>query len=114
MNWEELSEKIDKKINIGTEIPKAENGHRPVTRKKGVRIYMRTGVKTNSEKFITNEMIRYAYETIQSGKIFISKGLRLKFPKEYSQGGCVFSMAGGILVFFKIAKYIPHIGYKQD
>lgn len=114
MKWKELSKKIDKEIKIGEEIPKikAKQGARPtrpVTKKVGARIYMQTGAK--DKKYTTKEMVRYAYETIQSGEPFTSAGLKSNFPREYNQGTCVFSMIGGILVFLGKAEYTPKIGY---
>lgn len=111
MEWEELSNIIDNTIEIGTEIPKADGKTRLVTKKVGSKIYVRTGVKTKSEKYTTKEMIKYAYNTIKSGKILNSKSLKSNFPKEYSQGDCVFTMTGGILVLLEIARYVPGQGY---
>jgi hypothetical protein len=111
MKWEELSKKIDKGIKIGTEVPKTDGRARSVTKNVGSRIYMRTGVQTRAEKYTTKEMLRYAYETIQSGEPFTSAGLKSNFPREYSQGSCVFSMTGGIFVLSGIAEYVRGIGY---
>ena len=101
-----LDKKIDRVIKIGTEIPKAGGGTIRVTKKVGDRIYMRTGVKTNAQKYITKNMINFAYDAISSGKSFTSDELRENFPNEYSQGGCVFSMTGGILVLLDEAECI--------
>jgi len=111
VTWQELYRKIDKKIEVGTAVPKAVDGTRVVTKKEGDRIYMRTGVETTAEKYITKEMLQYAYKIIKSGKPFTSKDLKTRFPKEYSQGSCVFSMTGGIFVLLGIAKYIRRTGY---
>lgn len=92
-----LDKEVDRMIKIGTEVPKADGGTRRVTKKVGDRIFMRTGVETNAQKYTTKNMINFAYGTISSGKSFTSDELREKFPNEYSQGGCVFSMTGGIL-----------------
>lgn len=106
MNWEAIVERIDKEININREIPKTDGGTRKVTKIIGNRIYLRTGVKTKSEKFTTKQMLQYAHSVIQSGKLFTSKDLKIKFPKEYNQGDCVFSMTGGILELLGEAKYV--------
>lgn len=111
MNWNEISEKIDKEIIVGTEVPKTGDKSRIVTRKKEDKIYMRTGVKTQTEKYITKEMLQYAYDIIKSGRFFNSGDLNKMFPKECSQGGCVFSMTGGIFVLLEGAKYIRGKGY---
>jgi len=104
MNWDEISKRIDNEITVGTKIPKTIGGSRPVTRIVGDRIYMRTGVETNAEKYITKEMIRFAYENLDRG--FDSRMLRQRFPREFSQGSCVFSMTGGVLERLGLAKRV--------
>ena len=104
MDWKEISKRIDNEIAIGTEIPKTTRGSRSVTRIVGERIYMRTGVETDAEKYVTKEMIRFAYENLERG--FDSHMLKQRFPKEFSQGPCVFSMTGGILEKLGLAKCI--------
>ena len=104
MDWNEISKRIDNKITIGTEIPKTTGGSRPITRIVGERIYIRTGVETEAEKYITKEMIRFAYENLEKG--FDSRMLKQRFPREFSQGPCVFSMTGGILEKLGLAKCI--------
>jgi hypothetical protein len=111
MSWEEISQEIDRKIKIGIEVPKTDGRTRSVTKKVGSRIYMQTGVKTKAEKYITKEMLRYAYDTIKSGEPFTATGLKSNFPKEYSQGDCVFSMTGGILELLGVARYVRGRGY---
>lgn len=111
MKWEEISIKLDKKIKVGTEIPKTDGRTRPVTKITEDRIYMRTGVETEAKKSITKDMLKYACEIIISGATFNSNGLKSRFPKEYNQGGCVFSMTGGVLEILGIAEYIRGIGY---
>ena len=106
MSWEEISNKVDKEIKIGTEVPKAGGGTRKVTKKEGDKIYMRTGVKTNAQKYTTKNMIKHAYNTISSGRSFTSNDLKSNFSSEFSQGGCVFSMTGGILVFLDEARRV--------
>jgi hypothetical protein len=103
MNWEEISKRIDREVTEGIEVPHTQGGYRPVTQKVGSKIYMRTGVETDAERYTNKEMIKYAFEKIQSGGRFISDDLKSKFP-EYSQGTCVFSMTGGILQLLGIAK----------
>ncbi|MCD6255357.1 MAG: hypothetical protein J7J44_03680 [Deltaproteobacteria bacterium] len=110
-DWEELSTEIDEKIKVGTDVPKTNGRTRKVTKIVGNRIYMRTGVQTRAEKYTTKEMIKYAFTVIKSRKAFTAADLKSKFPKEYSQGSCVFSMTGGILEFLGVAKYIRGIGY---
>ena len=106
MEWKEVSTRIDNEIKIGTKIPKTSGGTRTVTRKTEDRIYVRTGVKTKAEKYTTKDMLQYAFNTIESGQEFTSTDLKSNFPKEYSQGSCVFSMTGGILVLLDEAKCI--------
>ncbi|HZX44544.1 MAG TPA: hypothetical protein VFF28_02565 [Candidatus Nanoarchaeia archaeon] len=74
---------------------------------------MHTGIITLSEKYITKEMIQYAYNQLDSAKIFTSKGLADNFPHEYSQGACVYSMTGGILELLGIAEYKKRKGYTK-
>ena len=111
MTWEEISKRIDKEIKVGSKVPKANGRFRLVTKKIGTIIYIQTGIETKAEKYITKEMLQYAYDTIQSGKAFTSGGLKSSFPDEYSQGGCVFSMTGGIFELLGMAKYYRGIGY---
>lgn len=111
MEWEEILEELEKRVKVGTEVPKTDGNTRVVTKILANRIYMRTGVKTQAHKYITEELIKYAYNIIVSGGTFDSKGLRKAFPNEYNQGGCVFSMTGGVLEILGIAKYIERIGY---
>lgn len=110
MSWDEISQRIDKEIRVGTEVPKTRDGTRPVTKKMDSRIYLRTGVKTQAEKFTTKEMLRYAYNKITSKKFFTARDLKSKF-REYKQGACVFSMTGGILEVLGLARYIRGCGY---
>ena len=98
---------VNREIIVGTEVPKTRGGTRTVTKIDDSvgRIQMRTGVKTKAKKYITKEMIQWAYDKIQSGEKFNAKDLAKEFPNEYSQGDCVFSMTGGILVLHGIAEY---------
>ncbi len=105
MTWEEISKRIDREIKVGTEVPKTDGRTRAVTKIAGKRIYLRTGVKTNAQKYTTKEILQYAYNKIQSGERLASKDLKINFPKECSQGDCVFSMTGGILELMDEAKY---------
>lgn len=104
-NGEELAQIIDVAIKVGTEVPKTDGRTRMVTKKVNSRIYMRTGVQTSAEKYTTKEMILFAYDKIQSGEAFTAKELARKFPREYRQGSCVFSMTGGILELLDVARY---------
>ena len=108
LTWEEVSRMITEKIKIGTDIPKPGGGSRQVTRIDGERIYQRTGVTTDAEKYINKRMIKHAFIKINFGEKFISDDLALNFPNDYRQGDCVFSMTGGILEYLGIAEY--HIG----
>lgn len=91
-------------VTLGTKIPKTDDGFRPVTKIVGSRIYMRTGVETDAKKYTTKEMIQFAYKKIVSGECFTSKDLKDRFPKEFRQGTCVFSMTGGILTLLGVAE----------
>jgi hypothetical protein len=104
MIWEDFSKKIDKEVTVGIKVPKTDEGYRPVTKIRNSRIYMRTGVITEVEKYTNKEIIQYAYEKILSGEYFTSKDLKAKFPKEFRQGSCVFSMTGGILMLLGVAE----------
>lgn len=100
---------VNRAIIVGTEVPKTRGGTRTVTKidiPTG-KIEMRTGVITRAKKYITKEMIQWAYNKIQSGEKFNAKDLAKEFPKEYSQGDCVFSMTGGIIVLLGVAEYSP-------
>ncbi len=106
---EEISELIDRVIIVGTKVPKTRGGTRPVTKIDDSvgKIQMRTGVKTKTRRYITKEMILWAYEKIQSGEKFKAKDLKKEFPDKCKQGDCVFSMTGGILVLLGTAEYSP-------
>jgi hypothetical protein len=108
MSWHEILQRIDREIRVGTEVPKTKGGTRPVTKKMNSRIYLRTGIKTQAEKFTTIKMLRYAYNTIRINNVFKAKNLKSKFKDECKQGTCVFSMTGGILVVLKLARYDCH------
>ncbi|MCK5024489.1 MAG: hypothetical protein KAR56_02615 [Thermoplasmata archaeon] len=110
MSWEEINRRIDEEVTIGTKVPKTDGKNRIVTRIVGNRIYMRTGVQTKAEKYTTKQMLQYAYEKIQSGEKFTSTYLESNFPKEYSQGACIFSMTGGTLELLGLAEY-TRMGY---
>ena len=96
MKHEDILRRMKDGIVVGVEIPKTRGGSRPVTRIIDDRIYMRTGVETKAEKYVTSEMILFAYESINTG--FNSDMLANQFPQEFSQETCVFSMTGGIIV----------------
>ena len=114
MNWEEISQNIEREIKIRTEVPKTDGRTRTVTKKVGSRIYMRTGVKTLAEKYTTKDMLQYAYNTMKLGEPFTAAGLKSNFPREYKQGGCVFSMTGGVLELLGVARYVRGIGYIKE
>jgi len=106
--WNEISKKIDEQISVGIQVPKTNSEFRKVTRRVENRIYMRTGVKTEAEKYTTKEMIQYAYTIMSQGGEFTSEKLIARFPNEYSNGSCVFSMTGGILVLLGVARCIKN------
>ena len=108
MEWNEVSKKIDEKIKVGTKIPKTDGSAREVTKIKGNKIQMRVGVETEAKKYTTKEMVKFAFEIINSGEFFASDKLKSKFQQEYNQGPCVFSMTGGVLEFIGIVKCIPN------
>ena len=108
MKWKEISKRIDDEITENIKVPKTDGRTRPVTKIEGTRIYMRTGVTTSNEKYTTKEMLQYAYDMMTSGKQFTSADFKSKFPREYNQGSCVFSMTGGVLVLLGIAECIPN------
>ena len=106
ISWERIYDRINNEIKVGTKIPKTDGGTRKVTRKINNRIYVRTGVKTKAEKYTTMDMIKFAYDEISMGGSFNSSELKKNYKKEYNQGGCVFSMTGGILVLLDEATCI--------
>jgi len=82
---EEISGMVNREIIVGTEVPKTRDGTRTVTKIDDSvgRIQMRTGVKTNARRYVTKEMIQWAYNKIRSGEKFNAKDLAKVFPKEY-------------------------------
>ena len=104
MTYEDISRRMEEVMVVGAEIPKTYGGSRPITRIFDNRIYMRTGVKTQHEKYVTWDMILFAYEHLPTG--FDSEMLANQFPQEFSQGTCVFSMTGGLLVALGLARCI--------
>lgn len=109
MNWDKLEEKIR------TEIQPDHRGilkcrgdeRRHIVSNRGDEIVMRTGVKTDAAKAITYEMIRFAYNKIVSGEDFDSVSYQQRYPKEYKDGQCRYSIVGGILVEMGEAERIP-------
>lgn len=93
-------------IREGDLIPHTKDGTRPVRRLdcQSGRIYIQTG--DSSVKYTTFQMLEWAYGVIQSGAWFDSESLKRHFPKETSQGACVFSMTGGVLEFLKHARCV--------
>jgi hypothetical protein len=93
-------------------IPKADSGFRKVSRltdKDGTfRLYAWTG-KTRAgkliDKYTTLEMVNWMNEQIQKRKGVDFKSLNGEFPQSCSQGSCVFTITGGILVCLGYAKY---------
>jgi len=108
MEWNEVSKKIDEEIKVGTKAPKTDGRTRVVTKINGEKIQMRVGVKTTAKKYTTKEMIQFAHNMINSGEYFTSTDLKAKYPREYDQGSCVFSMTGGILELVDVARCIPN------
>jgi hypothetical protein len=90
-------------ICAGVLIPHTKGGKRLVTRCdwRSGRIYMKTG--KSSVKYNTVKMLHWAYNLIKSGRRLDSTSLKRQFPKEASQGTCVFSMTGGVLEFLGLA-----------
>lgn len=93
-------------ICAGVLIPHTRGGHRPVTRCdwRSGRIYMKTG--QSSQKYVTVQMLGWAYHWIKSKKPLDSTSLQKQFPKEFTQGTFVFSMTGGVLEFLGHARRI--------
>jgi len=103
-NWEEIGREIDAKIRGGVKVPKTDEGFRPVTRIVNDRIYARTGVKTEQDKYTTKDMLRFAYQSLVSEGQFDYNVLERQFPQECKQGTCVYSITGGILEKLGLAK----------
>ena len=70
-------------------------------------ITVRTGVETDAKKYVSYEMMRFAFNKIMKGERFESKSFRAKFPDEYKKGACIYSTVGGILVEWKLADRYP-------
>jgi hypothetical protein len=84
------------------------DGRRLIISNRGNEIFVRTGVETDAEKIVTYEMIKFAYERITSGRGFDSGYYKSRYPKEYRDGPCRYSIVGGILVEMGEAERIPH------
>lgn len=109
MTWQQLENRIRSEIQPNHKgILKCRGDERrPVVSNDGKEITMRTGVKTNSSKSITYEMIKFAFEKIESGEDFDSSYYQKHYPNEYINGPCRYSMVGGILVEMEEAERIP-------
>ena len=108
MEWKEISKRIEKEIHVGTKIPKTDGTSREITNIDKDKIQMKVGISTPAKKYTTKQMIAFAFETINSNKMFTSRALKARFPKEYKQGPCIFSMTGGILEYLDIARCVPN------
>ena len=108
MKWEDINKKINEDMKVGIQVPKTDGSYRLVTKIEGNKIQLRTGQITNAKKYVTKEMIKFAYDIIIPGDTFTSEKLKMNFPREYNQGSCVFSMTGGILELLGIAICIPN------
>jgi len=109
MNWQQLEQRIKNEIEPGRTAILKSNGdeRRIVTSNDGRTIRMRTGVETDSDKAISYEMIKSAFETlIEKGK-FDSVDFRAQFSKEYRNAPCRYSMTGGVLVELGVAQRVP-------
>lgn len=109
MNWQQLEQRIrSEMVPDRTRILKSSGDERRlVTSNSGREIKMRTGVETDSEKFISYEMLRHAFETLSRKGTFDSHAFRDKFEREYNNGQCRYSMTGGVLVELGVASRIP-------
>lgn len=99
----DIIDTIFRELEVDDKIPTTEDDHRKVVKIGEERITMQVGVETGAKKYTDREMLRYAINCIKDGDEFDSSKLESKFPKKYSQGSCVFSMTGGLLVFFNLA-----------
>jgi hypothetical protein len=109
MTWQQLEKRILSEIQPSHRgILKCRgNERRPIVSNGGNEIVIRTGVKTNNVKPITYEMIKFAYEKIDSGEDFDSTYYQKRYPKEYHDGPCRYSIIGGILFEMGEAERIP-------
>ena len=106
MDWLQLEKKIRAEIQPGHRgILKCRGDERrSIISNRGNEISVRTGVKTDAVKIVTYEMIKFAYERITSGRDFDSDYYKSRYPKEYRDGGCRYSIVGGILVEMGVAE----------
>ncbi len=112
MTWQQLKERIL------TEIQPSHQGilkcrgdkRRSIVSNDGNKILIKTGVKPNTAKPITYEMIKFAYDKISSGEDFDSAYYQNRYANEYHNGPCRYSIVGGILVEMAEAERIPFGG----
>jgi len=107
-DWEEVEKDIQNLDSTHQGILKCRGTQRRrIVSNDGQTIYMRTGVKTDREKFITYEMIKYAYDLLRAGCIFDSTYFCIRYQKKNTNTDCRYSMVGGILVELKLADRHP-------
>jgi hypothetical protein len=106
MQWSGVEQRIRKQIIPGSRGILKCSGmeRRSITSNTGEKIGMRTGVRTRATKAITYDMLEYAFGVLQRQGEFTCKDFRSKFPTEYANGPCRYSMTGGALVEVEVAK----------
>lgn len=112
MKWSEAESRIRVQIVAGrTDILKCDCvRRRPVTSHTAQAIGMRTGATTKQTKWITYDMLRHAFEVLQTKGRFDSADFRLKFDDQYRAAPCRYSMTAGILVEIGAATLSRGIG----
>lgn len=108
MNWSEAEKKIQARVIAGsTSVLKCDGvERRPVTSNNGKKIGMRTGAMTQNTKAITYEMLRYAFEVLQTKGKYDCRDFGSRFGVEYRAAPCRYSMTGGVLVEIGVATLV--------
>ena len=109
MTWQQLKKRIQTEIQPNHQgiLKCRDDERRSIVSNDGNKIRIRTGVKTDAAKSITYDMIKFAYEKISSGEDFDSACYQNRYPNEYNNGPCRYSIVGGILVEMGEARRIP-------
>ena len=109
MNWQELEKRIRTELTPNHRgILKCKcDERRHIVSNDGLKIVMKTGIKTDTSHSISYKMIRYAFEKLAKREVFNSSYFRNRFGKEYKNAPCRYSMTGGVLVEMGVANRHP-------
>jgi len=108
MDWSEAERRIRRQIVPASAVLKCDGIERRKIVSNGTdRITIRTGVSTSQTKTISYEMLKHAFDVLETTGRFDSAAFRRKFQREYAAAPCRYSMTGGVLVEVGVAEIEP-------